>query len=72
MKIGTTEPETLWKSKVLRTQLNAGVRVGSYVYGVDGDATAQAALKCFEFATGVEKWTQADFGMGGSWWRMDA
>ncbi|MCX6926252.1 MAG: PQQ-like beta-propeller repeat protein [Verrucomicrobia bacterium] len=65
VKIGSGEPETLWKSKVLRTQMNAGVRVGDYVYGVDGDASDQAALKCLEFATGIEKWAQADIGTGG-------
>lgn len=65
VKIGSGEPETLWKNKVLRTQLNAAVRVGDHVYGVDGDTTARAALKCVEFATGVEKWAQADIGTGG-------
>ncbi len=65
VRIGGAEPETLWKSKVLRTQMNAAVRVGDYVYGVDGDTTTRAALKCVEFAIGVEKWAQADIGSGG-------
>ncbi|MEI6783148.1 MAG: PQQ-binding-like beta-propeller repeat protein [Verrucomicrobiota bacterium] len=65
VKIGSGEPETLWKNKVLRTQMNAAVRVGDHVYGVDGDASDQAALKCLEFATGIEKWAQADIGTGG-------
>ncbi len=65
LKIGSPEPETLWKSKVLRTQMNTGVRVGEYVYGVDGDTTARAVLKCVEFATGIEKWSEAGIGSGG-------
>ena len=65
VKIGSGEPETLWKSKVLRTQLNAAVRVGDHVYGVDGDTTTRAALKCVEFATGIEKWAYPDIGTGG-------
>ncbi|MCK6501014.1 MAG: PQQ-binding-like beta-propeller repeat protein, partial [Nitrospira sp.] len=65
VKIGSGEPATLWKSTVLRTQLNAAVRVGDYVYGVDGDAGDQAPLKCVEFATGVEKWTEPRIGTGG-------
>ena len=50
---------------MLRTQLNAAVRVGDHVYGVDGDTTTRAALKCVEFATGVEKWAYPDIGTGG-------
>ncbi|MCC6232792.1 MAG: PQQ-binding-like beta-propeller repeat protein [Verrucomicrobiales bacterium] len=64
-KMGSGEPESVWKSKVLRTQLNAAVRVGDYVYGVDGDTTARGALKCVEFATGTEKWTEPNVGSGG-------
>jgi outer membrane protein assembly factor BamB len=58
------EPKTIWKSKVLRAQLNPAVRLGEFVYGLDGDYTESASLKCVEFATGKEKWSQADFGPG--------
>jgi outer membrane protein assembly factor BamB len=58
------EPKTIWKSKVLRAQLNPAVRLGEFVYGLDGDFTESASLKCVEFATGKEKWSQADFGPG--------
>ena len=59
------EPEVIWTSKVLRTQLNPAVLVGEYLYGVDGDTTQTASLKCIEFATGKEMWSEAGFGSGG-------
>lgn len=57
-------PQELWKSKVLRTQMNAAVPFDGHVYGVDGDTTGQAALKCVELNTGTEKWAHPDFGTG--------
>jgi outer membrane protein assembly factor BamB len=58
------EPTAIWRSKVLRVHLNPAVRQGEFVYGLDGDYTEGASLKCVEFATGKEKWTQADCGPG--------
>ena len=63
-KLGSTEPEQVWKSKTLRTQLNAAVLLDGHLYGVDGDTTEKGALKCLEFATGKEKWSQPGFGSG--------
>ncbi len=59
-----TEPVQLWKSKTLRTQLNAAVLFDGHLYGVDGDTTEKASLKCIEFATGAEKWSVPGFGSG--------
>jgi outer membrane protein assembly factor BamB len=61
---GAAEPTVIWKSKILRTQLNPGALVGKYIYGVDGDTTDKAMLKCIEADTGVEKWAVANFGSG--------
>ena len=58
------EPEVIWKSKVLRTQLNPAVLVGKYLYGVDGDTTEKGSLKCIEAETGIEKWKVPGFGSG--------
>jgi outer membrane protein assembly factor BamB len=63
-KLGDAEPEQLWKSKALRTQMNPAVLFKGHLYGTDGDATEKAALKCLEFETGQEKWTYAGFGSG--------
>lgn len=59
------EPAPLWKSKVLRTQMNAAILFEDHLYGVDGDTTEKASLKCVELTTGKEKWMHAGFGSGG-------
>lgn len=58
-------PAELWRNKALRTQLNAGVLYEEHVYGVDGDTTEKARLKCVEFETGKEKWSEPNIGSGG-------
>lgn len=62
LKSGT--PVQRWKTKALRTQMNAAVLHAGHLYGVDGDTTGKAALKCLELATGSEKWSQSGFGSG--------
>jgi outer membrane protein assembly factor BamB len=57
-------PRELWKSKVLRTQMNPAVLYDGHLYGADGDTTARAALKCVELATGAQKWSHPAFGTG--------
>ena len=64
LQLGADEPRQLWKTKALRTQLNAAVLHDGYLYGVDGDTTEKGSLKCIEFATGAEKWSQPGFGNG--------
>ncbi len=64
-KLSGATPVEVWKSKALRTQLNAAVHYQGHLYGVDGDTTDKASLKCIDFGTGAEKWTQAGFGSGG-------
>lgn len=63
-KLGSGEPESLWKTKNLRTQMNAAVLYQGHLYGADGDTTEQAAFKCLDFATGEEKWAHPGFGSG--------
>lgn len=64
-QLGGAEPSPVWKSKVLRTQLNAAVLFQGHLYGVDGDTTDRAALKCVELSSGTEKWAEEGFGSGG-------
>jgi outer membrane protein assembly factor BamB len=61
---GAGQPEALWTTKKLRTQLNAAVLFKGHLYGADGDTTQRASLKCLDFATGDEKWAQPGFGSG--------
>ena len=63
-QLGAAEPAQLWKSKTLRTQMNPAVLIEGHLYGVDGDTTSKAVLKCVEFASGTEKWAQPGFGSG--------
>ncbi len=63
-RLGQGGPEAVWQSKVLRSQFSSSVLIGEYLYGVDGDTTERASLKCVEFATGVEKWALPGFGSG--------
>ena len=67
-KMGKGEPEIAWRSRVLNSQMNAAVRVGAHLYGVDGDqadkAAPKAELKCIELATGEEQWSVSGFGTG--------
>ncbi len=63
-KLGAGEPEPLWKTKKLRTQMNPAVLFQGHLYGPDGDTTEKAALKCLDFATGEEKWSLPGFGSG--------
>jgi len=64
-KLGAAEPELVWKKRNLRTQLNGAVHFNGNLYGVDGDTTEKAALKCLDLMTGEEKWAHAGFGSGG-------
>lgn len=64
-RLGAAEPQQVWKNKTLRTQMNPAVLHRGHLYGVDGDTTEKASLKCVELATGTEKWSQPDFGSGG-------
>jgi outer membrane protein assembly factor BamB len=52
------EPEVVWKSKVLRTQVNGAILIDGYLYGGDGDASDKPALKCVDIADGKEKWSE--------------
>ena len=65
LELNADEPKQLWKTKALRTQMNSAVLHDGHLYGVDGDTTETGSLKCIEFASGAEKWSQPGFGSGG-------
>ena len=65
LELNTDEPKQLWKTKALRTQMNAAVLHDGHLYGADGDNTESGSLKCVEFAGGAEKWRHEGFGTGG-------
>jgi len=63
-QLGAGEPTSLWKTRKLRTQMNAAVLHEGHLYGTDGDTTENASFKCIDFKTGDERWAQAKFGSG--------
>lgn len=64
-RVAVPQPTEVWKSKALRTQMNAAVLFDGHLYGADGDTTdQQAPLKCVELGTGAEKWAHPGFGTG--------
>jgi outer membrane protein assembly factor BamB len=65
LKLGGAAPEQLWKTKKLHTQLNGAVLHDGFIYGMDGDSGDKGPLKCLDFATGDEKWSEPGFGTGG-------
>lgn len=65
LKLGEGEPEPVWENKTMACQMNPCVLINGHLYGVSGDTDKKPALKCIEFATGIEKWSQDGLGAGG-------
>ena len=65
LDISAGQPKEQWKNKSLRTQFNGAVLHAGFLFGPDGDTTQTASLKCLDFATGAEKWSESGFGSGG-------
>ena len=60
-----TEVEELWSTdKAISAQYNTPVRVGEFVYGIDGRQEGKAArLRCIDWKTGKVRWTREKFGL---------
>lgn len=62
---GSGEPERVWKSRDLQTQMNAAVLIDGHLYGVDGDEGKDGtALKCIILETGETLWSEESIGHG--------
>lgn len=57
-------PRELWRTRY-RTYFNPPVRIGDFVYGIDGTTHRPTRLVCFDWATGKERWAEEGFGSGG-------
>jgi len=64
LEITGPEVKTVWKSKALRNQFSGSVVLDGYLYGIDGDSSGQASLKCLEWSTGEERWNYPENGFG--------
>lgn len=59
IKPTSSEPEVVWQSRDMRSQMNAAVLVDGYLYGVDGNLErSDSSLKCVEFLTGKVMWQE--------------
>jgi len=58
------KPKVVWKtSDVLAAHFNTPVRVGDFLYGIDGrQEGGDARLVCLEWATGALKWSEPGVG----------
>jgi len=59
LDLASATPTEVWRSRVMRNQFNSSVLIDGHLYGSDGDAGKSASLKCIDFATGTEKWSEA-------------
>jgi outer membrane protein assembly factor BamB len=64
LRLGAGAPETVWENRSLRNQMNSSVLVDGFVYGVDGNTTDRAALKCLELKSGEVRWADDSVGSG--------
>jgi outer membrane protein assembly factor BamB len=53
------QPRAVWQSRNMRNHINSSVLYNGYLYGFD-----ENDLKCLEFETGREVWSQRRFGKG--------
>jgi len=58
-KIGSSDFTELWRNKNMRNHFNSCVLWKGYIYGVD-----ETTVKCLDFKTGQEQWSQKGFGKG--------
>ena len=64
LKMFKEDPETLWKSREYSTQMTTSLHIGGYLYGVHGDTTQKASLRCVDLKTGKVQWIHENFGSG--------
>ena len=62
---GTGSPSTVWKSRDMKTQMNAAILIDGHLYGIDGNERQDGTcLKCMELATGKTLWEEESIGHG--------
>lgn len=64
LKLGDGPPTEVWRNKNLRNQFNSSVFLDGFLYGIDGDTTEHAVLRCVDFKTGAVRWTKEGIGSG--------
>jgi len=62
LDLASATPTEVWRSRVMKNQFNSSVLIDGHLYGSDGDESKTASLKCIDFATGAEKWSEPSTG----------
>lgn len=55
--ISGSAPRQIWGGTVMRNHFSSCILIDGFLYGFDGQA-GNGTLKCVEFMTGVEKWSE--------------
>ncbi|MDF1824601.1 MAG: PQQ-like beta-propeller repeat protein [Verrucomicrobiales bacterium] len=62
---GSSDPEKVWQTRDLKTQMNAAVLIEGHLYGVDGNESVDGTgLKCLDIKNGNTKWVDTSIGHG--------
>lgn len=62
---GEGKPEKIWQNRDLRTQMNAALLIGGFLYGIDGNESVDGTgLKCLNLETGETQWSETSVGHG--------
>lgn len=62
---GQDKPETIWKNREMKNQMNGSILIEGYLYGVSGNEGQDGTgLKCVEMSSGESKWLEASVGQG--------
>lgn len=62
---GEGDPEKVWQSRDMKTQMNAAVLLDGHLYGVDGNESGDGTgLKCLALETGETKWIVTEVAHG--------
>jgi outer membrane protein assembly factor BamB len=61
---GEAKPKEVWRNRSMRNQFNSCVLLDGHLYGIDGDTTMDATLRCLELKTGKVLWTHEGLGSG--------
>lgn len=54
----------VWRNKNMRNQLNSCVLIDGHLYGIDGDTSTAATLRCVELKSGEMRWSFEGVGCG--------
>lgn len=64
LETGGEMPKEVWRNKNMRNQLNACVLLDGHLYGIDGDTSTAATLRCVELKSGESRWSFDGVGCG--------